>query len=127
MKKLVKFALATVACALFVSTAIAESAGFTSEAAAFNARQQEQVRALTGHVFDRHDQAVSKAIVYLKNTKNLVVTTYISEPDGAFRFPALSPNVDYEVYAEFQGARSDVKTLSAFDNRKQANITLHIK
>ncbi len=81
----------------------------------------------TGHVLGHQDQPVSKAIVYLKNTKSLTVTTYISEPDGAYRFPALSPNVDYEVYAEFQGARSDVKTLSAFDNRKQANINLHIK
>jgi hypothetical protein len=32
--------------------------------------------------------------------------------------------VDYEVYAEHEGAHSDTKTLSGFDNRKQANITL---
>ncbi|HLJ26926.1 MAG TPA: carboxypeptidase-like regulatory domain-containing protein [Candidatus Angelobacter sp.] len=88
---------------------------------------QDHTRTLTGHVFGRQDQPVAKAIVYLKNTKSLAVKTYISDPDGGYRFPALSPNVDYEVYADYNGSRSDTKTLSAFDNRKQVNITLRIK
>jgi Carboxypeptidase regulatory-like domain len=87
----------------------------------------ESSRALTGRVFDRHDQPVHKAIVYLKNTKSLAVKTYITDPDGSYRFPGLSPNVDYEVYAESNGARSDTKTLSAFDTRKQVSIALRIK
>jgi hypothetical protein len=53
--------------------------------------------------------------------------TYITEQDGSYRFPALANNVDYEVYAEYQGSRSDTKTLSGFDSRRQANITLKIK
>ena len=88
---------------------------------------QDHTRTLTGRVFDRQDQALAKAVVYLKNTKSLVVKTYISDADGTYRFPALSPNVDYEVYAEHNGARSDTKTLSAFDNRKVVNITLRVK
>ena len=90
-------------------------------------KNQNQLRSLTGHVIDRQEQAVPKAIVYLKNTKTLLVKTYIADSDGTYRFPALSPNVDYEVYAEFNGARSDAKTLSSFDNRKQFNVTLRIK
>ena len=90
-------------------------------------KNQDQLRSLTGHVIDRQEQAVPKAIVYLKNTKTLLVKTYIADSDGTYRFPALSPNVDYEVYAEFNGARSDTKTLSSFDNRKQFNVTLRIK
>ena len=90
-------------------------------------KNQNQLRSLTGHVIDRQEQAVPKAIVYLKNTKTLLVKTYIADSDGTYRFPALSPNVDYEVYAEFNGARSDTKTLSSFDNRKQFNVTLRIK
>ena len=88
---------------------------------------QDHNRTLKGKVFSRQDQPIEKAIVYLKNTKTLVVKTYITDPDGAYHFPALSPNVDYEVYAEHNGARSDTKTLSAFDDRKEANITLRIK
>jgi Carboxypeptidase regulatory-like domain len=89
-------------------------------------RNSDRMRTLTGHVFGSQDEPVQKAIVYLKNTKTLAIKTYISDPDGSYRFSALSPNVDYEVYAELNGAHSDTKTLSAFDNRKQANITLRI-
>jgi len=106
---------AGVACACVFVVAEAQSGGSRSE-----------LRSLTGHVFSGETQPVPKAVVYLKNTKTLAVKTYITEQDGSYRFPALAPNVDYEVYAEFQGAHSDTKTLSAFDSRKQANITLRI-
>jgi protocatechuate 3,4-dioxygenase beta subunit len=89
--------------------------------------QQQQTRTLTGRVFSRQGDPIDKAVVYLKNTKSLAVKTYITDPDGTYRFPALSPNVDYEIYAEYSGARSDTKTLSAFDSRKEANITLRVK
>ena len=79
-----------------------------------------------GRVVTAQDAPVPKAIVYLKNAKTLAIKTYISEPDGSYRFPGLAANVDYEVYAEHEGARSPVKTLSGFDNRKQANITLKL-
>jgi hypothetical protein len=88
---------------------------------------QRQMRNLFGHVLDHHDDPLAKAVVYLKNTKTLAVKTYISDADGTYRFPALSPNVDYEIYAEVNGARSDVKTLSAFDTRTDVNLALHIK
>ncbi len=90
-------------------------------------RGQADSRMLIGRVFNRQDQPVAKAIVYLKNSKTLAIKTYITEPDGSYRFPALATNVDYEVYAESNGARSDTKTLSGFDSRRQANITLRLK
>jgi hypothetical protein len=90
-------------------------------------RSQADSRTLTGHVFNRQDAPLQKAIVYLKNTKTLAIKTYITEQDGSYRFPALATNVDYEIYAEYQGGRSDTKTLSGFDSRRQANITLKIK
>ena len=90
-------------------------------------RGQADSRTLVGHVYNRQEAPVAKAIVYLKNTKTLAIKTYITDTDGSYRFPALSSNVDYEVYAESQGARSDTKTLSGFDSRRQANITLKLK
>ena len=83
-------------------------------------------RLLQGQVFNRNDKPVPDAIVYLKNTKTLVVKTYIAGQDGGYRFPALSPNVDYQVFAEHAGKRSGVKTLSAFDSRREARINLKI-
>lgn len=90
-------------------------------------RGAQAMRTVTGHVLNRADKPLRGAIVYLKNTKTLAIKTYISEPDGSYRFSALSPNVDYELYADYEGARSDTKTLSAFDSRKQLDVTLRIR
>jgi len=83
-------------------------------------------RLLTGRVVDKQDAPVSNAVVYLANTRTRAVKTFIVGQDGNYRFPALSPNVDYEVYAQYQGHRSDTKTVSQFDTRAQVNINLKI-
>lgn len=85
------------------------------------------LRTVSGHVVNAHGQPLLKAVVHLKNTRTLAIKTYITEADGAYRFTALSPNVDYELYAEYENSRSDTKTLSAFDSRKQATINLKVK
>ncbi|MGA3053220.1 MAG: carboxypeptidase-like regulatory domain-containing protein [Candidatus Korobacteraceae bacterium] len=84
-------------------------------------------RTLTGVVLNKSDTPVSNAVVYLKNMKSLAVKTVIAGNDGAYRFPELSPNVDYEIYAQREGKKSDTKTLSQFDDRQKANIILRIK
>jgi len=83
-------------------------------------------RLLTGTVLDKSEKPVSNAVVYLKNTKTLMVKTYIAQNDGTYRFPELSPNVDYDIYAEKDGQKSKTKTLSQFDDREKANINLEI-
>ncbi|OLC93408.1 MAG: hypothetical protein AUH86_16840 [Acidobacteria bacterium 13_1_40CM_4_58_4] len=65
-------------------------------------------------------------MVYISNTRTRAVKTYIVGQDGTYRFPALSPNIDYEVYAQYNGRKSDTKTVSQFDNRQQVNINLRI-
>jgi len=117
--------LTAIAAVLLVAGA--SVAVLTARATALFQRGQGEARILVGHVVDDREQPLQKAIVYLKNTKNLAIKTYISEPDGTFRFSGLAPNIDYEVYAEHEGARSDVKTLSGFDNRRQVSMTLKIK
>jgi hypothetical protein len=83
-------------------------------------------RLLTGKVLDRHDNPLPDAVVYLSNTRTRAVKSYIIGPDGAYHFPELSPNIDYEVYAQYKGQKSDTKTLSQFDDRKIVNIILRI-
>ena len=83
-------------------------------------------RTLTGTVLDKGDKPVSNAVVYLKNTKTLAVKTYIAQTDGTYRFPELSTNVDYDVYAQKNGQQSKSKTLSQFDDREKPNINLQI-
>lgn len=83
-------------------------------------------RLLTGRVVDQDDRPLSNAVVYLTNTRTRAVKTYIAGQDGEYRFPGLSPNLDYEVYAQFSGQKSDTKTVSQFDNRSTVNINLKI-
>jgi hypothetical protein len=83
-------------------------------------------RLLFGKVLDHSDNPLSGAVVYLNNTRTQSVKTYIVGEDGAYRFPALSPNIDYEVYAQHKGRKSDTKTLSSYDNRSQVNLVLKI-
>ena len=83
-------------------------------------------RTLTGTVLDKSDKPVPNAIVYLKNTKTLAIKTYISQNDGTYRFPELSLNADYDIYAQKEGTKSKTKTLSQFDDRPKPNINLQI-
>jgi hypothetical protein len=83
-------------------------------------------RTLTGKVLDKGDNPVTDAVVYLANTRTRAVKSYIVGPDGAYHFPELSPNVDYEIYAQYKNLKSDTKTVSQFDDRKQVNIVLRI-
>src|SRR5439155_456085 len=81
-------------------------------------------RLLTGKVTGKQDQALVNAVVYLSNTRTRAVKSFIVGPDGVYRFPALSPNIDYEVYAQHEGHKSDTKTVSQFDTRPSVNINL---
>jgi hypothetical protein len=89
-------------------------------------KKQPPLRELTGLVTGHNDVPLDKAIVYLKNSRTLVVKTFITSEDGKYRFPALAQNIDYEVYAERQGKKSETKTLSSFDSRAQVSLHLHI-
>jgi len=95
-------------------------------ASAVAAEKGDNTRILIGKVMDRQDTPLANAVVYLTNTRTRAVKTYIVGQDGSYRFPSLSPNIDYEVYAQFNGKKSDTKTVSQFDTRQQVNINLKI-
>jgi hypothetical protein len=83
-------------------------------------------RLLTGKVLDHRDNPLPNAVVYVTDTRTRAVKTYIVGADGLFRFPALSANVDYEVYAQLDGKTSDTKRVSQFDDRKVVYLVLKI-
>jgi Carboxypeptidase regulatory-like domain len=111
--------------ALAVLGARADAQSF-GQASRFASADQQSSRNLTGQVLTPSDQPLPSAVVYLKNTKTLAVKSFITENDGGYRFHALAPNVDYEVYAEYQGKKSSTKTVSAFDSRANVTLNLHI-
>lgn len=104
-------------------------ASFALAANPYGPKDKEKVsagRMLTGKVLDKRDNPVVNAVVYLSNTRTRAMKSYIVGPDGNYRFPELSPNVDYEIYAQYKGQKSDTKTVSQFDDRKQVNVVLRI-
>ena len=82
---------------------------------------------LQGKVLDAKDLPISGAIVYLQNSRNNDVKTFITEKEGSYRFAALSADTDYTVWAAYKGKKSATKTISSFDSRKQVYIDLKIK
>jgi hypothetical protein len=88
--------------------------------------KEDKTRLLTGKVLDGGDNPLPNAVVYLTNTHTRSVKTYIVGPDGSYRFPALQPSIDYEVYAQYNNRKSGTKTVSQFDDRTQVYISLKI-
>jgi hypothetical protein len=83
-------------------------------------------RMLSGKVLDHSDRPLANSVVYLTNMRTRVVKSYIVGSDGMYRFPALSPDVDYELYAQYKGQKGETKTLSQFDDRPQPSINLRV-
>jgi hypothetical protein len=83
-------------------------------------------RLLFGKVLDQGDNPVPDAVVYLTNTRTRAIKTYIVGPDGTYRFPALSTAIDYEIYAQYKGRKSDTKSVSQFDDRSQVYLDLKV-
>lgn len=108
-----------VVCALLVAL------GAVSSVAA-DKKDKQVGRLLFGKVLDPQDNPLPDAVVYVTNTRTRAVKTYIVGPDGTYRFPALSTAVDYEVYAQYNGHKSDTKSVSQFDDRSQVYVDLKV-
>ena len=109
----------TAACALLVALGAASGASPDK-------KDKTVGRLLFGKVLDPQDNPLPDAVVYVTNTRTRAVKTYIVGPDGTYRFPALSTAVDYEVYAQYKGHKSDNKSVSQFDDRSQVYLDLKI-
>ncbi|MFZ1129273.1 MAG: carboxypeptidase-like regulatory domain-containing protein [Terriglobales bacterium] len=127
MKK-ARIAVAAWMLAASVSTTLVCSRPVLAEPAAQfgSSSKQDKTRLLTGKVLDGGDNPLPNAVVYLTNTHTRSVKTYIVGADGEYRFPALLPSIDYEVYAQYNNRKSGTKTVSQFDDRSQVYISLKI-
>ena len=71
-----------------------------------------------GLVSDTRGKPLAGARVFVKDMKSNVVRTLTTDKDGLYKLFALTPTVDYEVYADFKGKSSEKKTVSQFLNRE---------
>lgn len=81
-------------------------------------------RIVSGKVTTKDNQPVKSAVVYLKDDHTLSVKSYISDDNGAYRFGQLSQATDYELWAEVDGKKSGVKTISSFETKNALTINL---
>jgi hypothetical protein len=89
-------------------------------------KKTETTRSVQGMVTVADDSPVNGAVVQLKNTKTLQIRSFITKEDGMYHFYDLSPDIDYELKADYQGASSNTKTLSSFDSRTQSVLNLKL-
>ncbi len=84
-------------------------------------------RVVMGSVVDADTAGVAGATVFLRNTKTKSIRSYTSSKEGRFRFAQVNMAEDYDLWAEKDGKKSSVKTVSSWDARKEFETELKIK
>lgn len=95
-------------------------------AGAQDSKKESPLRTVRGIVTDKAETPLPNSVVFLKNLRTNAVRSSFADSDGNYRFSGLDPNVDYEVHAELEGEKSQVKTVSSFDSRKEITLNLRI-
>jgi hypothetical protein len=99
---------------------------FAAMATAQDKKREAQLRTVRGVVMDKSDNPLSGSVVFLKNTRTNSVRSSYTDDTGSYRFSGLDPNADYELHAEKEGAKSNTRTVSSFDSRKDIVLNLKI-
>ena len=99
---------------------------FVFAGAAQDSKKETQLRTVHGVVSDKSENPLPNSVVFLKNLRTNAVRSSFADTDGNYRFSGLDPNADYEVHAEFEGAKSPVRNVSSLDNRKEMVVNLKI-
>jgi hypothetical protein len=92
-----------------------------------DAKHESQLRMVHGVVGDKTDSPIAGCVVFLKNTRSNAIRSYITDDAGNYRFSGLDPNTDYEVHAEKDGNKSQTRTVSSFDTKKEIVLNFKIE
>jgi hypothetical protein len=99
---------------------------FAGMATAQDKKREAQLRTVRGVVMDKSENPLSGSVVFLKNTRTNSVRSSYTDDTGSYRFSGLDPNADYELHAEKEGAKSQTRTVSSFDSRRDIVLNLKI-
>jgi len=100
--------------------------GLLAVAGAQDVNQPRLGRSIHGTVQDAASHPLPGAIVYMKDQRTRVIHTVIADDNGAYSFHQLTPRVSYEVYAEWKGRRSPVRTDSEYETEPDVRLDLKI-
>ena len=117
------------AAAVFVALAagiVPSGSNGTAAAPAANA-QNFGDRTVSGTVLNAESAPVQGATVFLKNQKTKTIRSFSSLANGHFHFAQVNMAVDFELWAEKDGKKSAVKTVSSWDARKDFISDLKLK
>jgi hypothetical protein len=84
-------------------------------------------RVVKGAVLDADSVPVVGATVFIKQQKTKGVRSYTTTAHGRFQFTQVNMAEDYDLWAEKDGKKSVVKTVSSWDSRKDFEVELKLK
>ncbi len=85
------------------------------------------MRVVEGTVVNADTVPLAGATVFLKDLKSKNIRSYTSDSDGKYRFTQVNMAEDHELWAEKDGKKSAVKTVSSWDTRKDFVTELKVK
>jgi hypothetical protein len=84
-------------------------------------------RVVMGAVVDANSVPVASATVFLRDLKSKNLRSYTTTDKGRFRFAQVNMAEDHELWAEKDGKKTAVKTVSSWDTRKEFEVELKLK
>lgn len=113
---------------LLICLAVAVSGVATAQKKTREERREEATtRSAQGVVTGPDDQPVSGAVVQVKDMKTLQVRSFITQGDGTYHFSGLKNDNDYQLSAKSGDMSAPPRTLSIFDNRKEAIMNFKLE
>jgi Carboxypeptidase regulatory-like domain len=91
------------------------------------AAQNLGMRVVIGAVVDANSAPVVGATVFLKDMKSKAIRSYTTVEKGRFRFAGVNMVQEHELWAEMNGKKTAVKTISSWDTRKEFEVELKLK
>jgi pimeloyl-ACP methyl ester carboxylesterase len=103
---------------LLVSSSWAEAQITLRNLGGAKRKDEEKTKTIHGVVQDLRGKPILGARVLIRNVKDNVTRTVTTDEAGSYTVRGLTPDVDYEVRADFRGVVSEKKGVSAYLDRE---------
>jgi len=89
-------------------------------------KDEEKTKNIHGAVVDQAGKPIAGARVVVTNKSDKTSRTVTTDERGNYAFQGLSPTVDHEIRADFKGAVSDLKMISAILDREDNLVNFQL-